>query len=669
MIIKAHQQPKVSPPKEGGTLLSFSPPKVGGDRGGLIKLIITYLLLLTTTITSYSQVGTWRNYLAYSEVQNICKANDYLFVLASNDLYQYNLNDQSITTYDKVNGLSDTHITHIAWNQKAKRLIAIYENSNIDLIDTDGNIINIAAIYNKAMTEDKTVTSVSINDVYAYLTTSFAIIKVNMQKAEISETYTNNNPEYPTGLTPYQDDYDAYISTVSTLNPGGPTYNRFYESKIINGTLYTTGGYFLPAMPDNEIPGTIQVFDGNNWTLYQENINEITGYKYVDIDCIDVDPNDSGHIFAGGRCGLYEFQNGRLAAYYNKDNSPLMAAMDRGTQLGNDYLLILGLKFDSKGNLWLLNSLGNGVSLMEFTADKQWINHHSTLLIDDNSITIPGLSKMIIDSRGLLWFVNNNWQNPAVFCYDIDNEKLLMYDEIINQDEVKYRPYSISCIVEDNEGNMWVGTDIGPFMIQKSEIGQSSVTFYQVKVPRNDGTNYADYLLNGVSITSIAIDGGNRKWFGTSGAGVFLISADNIVQEENYTTDNSNLLYNNVSSISINNNNGEVFFLSENGLCSYQSNAVEPSEEMTKDNIHVYPNPVTPDYTGQVTITGLTYDADVKITTSNGVVVAEGRSNGGMFNWDCRNKQGNRVASGIYMVITATSDGKKGTVAKIAVIN
>ena len=206
-------------------------------------------------------------------------------------------------------------------------------------------------------------------------------------------------------------------------------------------------------------------------------------------------------------------------------------------------------------------------------------------------------------------------------------------------------------------------------MIQKSEIGQSSVTFYQVKVPRNDGTNYADYLLNGVSITSIAIDGGNRKWFGTSGAGVFLISADNIVQEENYTTDNSNLLYNNVSSISINNNNGEVFFLSENGLCSYQSNAVEPSEEMTKDNIHVYPNPVTPDYTGQVTITGLTYDADVKITTSNGVVVAEGRSNGGMFNWDCRNKQGNRVASGIYMVITATSDGKKGTVAKIAVIN
>ena len=133
--------------------------------------------------------------------------------------------------------------------------------------------------------------------------------------------------------------------------------------------------------------------------------------------------------------------------------------------------------------------------------------------------------------------------------------------------------------------------------------------------------------------------------------------------------DNSKLLYNNISSIAINHQSGEVFFLSDNGLCSYQSNAVEPNEQMTKDNVIAYPNPVIPDFTGMVTITGLSYDADVKITTATGAIVAEGRSNGGMFNWDCCNKQGKRVASGVYMVITATSDGKKGTVCKIAVIN
>ena len=151
-----------------------------------MKKLLAIVLSLCYCYLAMAQVGTWRNFLAYHDIQSICKAGDELFVLASNDLYQYNLNDQSITTYDKVNGLSDTHITYIAWNQKAKRLIAIYQNSNIDLIDTDGNIINISALYNKAMTEDKTITSISIDGVYANLTTRFAIIKVNMQKAEIA---------------------------------------------------------------------------------------------------------------------------------------------------------------------------------------------------------------------------------------------------------------------------------------------------------------------------------------------------------------------------------------------------------------------------------------------------------------------------------------------------
>ena len=634
-----------------------------------MKRLLAIVFTVCYCFMATAQIGTWRNYLAYHDVQQICKADNELFVLASNNLYQYNLNDASITTYDKVNGLSDTRINYIAWNPKAKRLIAVYENSNIDLIEPDGDIINISALYTKSITEDKTVTAIAIDDVYAYLTTSFAIIKVNMLKAEISETYTKNHPDYPHNLQPYKDDYNQYIETVSTLNPGGPTYNRFYKSEFINGKLYTTGGYFLPAMPDNALPGTIQVYDGSNWTLYQEQINEITGYAYVDICCIDVDPNDPEHVFAGGRCGLYEFKNGKLVTYYNKDNSPLMAAIDRGKQLDNDYLLILGIKFDAKGNLWVLNSLGNGVSLLELTSDKEWISHHHKELTDENGLTVPGLSNMMFDSRGLLWFTNNFWQNPSVFCYDTNQDVILKYDQIINQDDTKYAIYHTNCIAEDKEGNMWIGTDVGPFMIQESEIGQSSVTFYQVKVPRNDGTNYADYLLNGVAINSIAVDGGNRKWFGTDGAGVFIISSDNLIQEQSFTTDNSKLLYNNISSIAINPQSGEVFFLSDNGLCSYQSNAVEPNQEMTKDNVIAYPNPVTPDFTGLVTITGLSYDADVKITTATGAIVAEGRSNGGMFNWDCCNKQGKRVASGVYMVITATADGKKGTVCKIAVIN
>ena len=106
------------------------------------KIIIVLLLSIVNCQLSTAQIGTWRNYLAYHDIQEIQAAGDDIFVLASNGLYQYNLNDHSIVTYDRVNGLSDTNIAHIRWCPKAKRLVAVYKNSNIDLIETNGNITN-----------------------------------------------------------------------------------------------------------------------------------------------------------------------------------------------------------------------------------------------------------------------------------------------------------------------------------------------------------------------------------------------------------------------------------------------------------------------------------------------------------------------------------------------
>ena len=634
-------------------------------------IALSFFIFYSSFSPVRAQVGTWKHYLAYHEVQDIHAADNYLFVLASNGLYQYNLNDQSITTYDRTNGLNDTHITHIGWSQQAKRLIAVYENSNIDLIDTKGNVINISALYSKSTTEDKTVTDVRIDGIYAWLVTGFAIIKVNMQKAEITDTYTPNHPDYPTSLPEKSTaDYDKYISIVETLDPMGPDYNHFYEAKFLNGKLYTTGGYFISGIPDPVYPGIVQVYDGNDWTTYEENISEKTGYRYIDINCLDVMPGNPQYVIVGGRTGMYEFNEGKLVRYHNKDNSPLRGAIDNGKQLDNEYVLISGMKFDNNGHLWVLNNQTKGVTLLEFDpVANKWTDHHNAVLTNSNGIGKHAFRSLIIDSRGLLWFVNDNWVQPAVFCCDMENDVIVKYDNFVNQDGTRYNINWITCVCEDKEGNIWVGTDMGPFMIQKSEVGESSVTFYQVKIPRNDGTDYADYLLSGVSISSIAVDGGNRKWFGSDNAGAFLISADNMQQLQSFTTANSKLISDNISYITINPTSGEVFFLSDRGLSSYISDASEPAESMDDDTVYAYPNPVTPDYTSLITITGLTYDADVKITSSNGALIAEGRSNGGMFTWDGKDKNGKRVASGVYMVITATSSGSKGTVCKIAVIN
>jgi len=215
---------------------------------------------------------------------------------------------------------------------------------------------------------------------------------------------------------------------------------------------------------------------------------------------------------------------------------------------------------------------------------------------------------------------------------------------------------------------MWIGTNVGPLMLLAKDISESNAVLQQVKVPRNDGTNFADYLLSGVDITCIAIDGGGRKWFGTNGNGVYLISEDNMEQVQHFTNSNSALLSNNIEAITINDKTGEVFFGTDNGLCSYMSDASATNENMTSDNVYAYPNPVEPDYTGLITIVGLSYNADVKIVTANGALLASGTSNGGSFTWDGCDLNGKRVASGVYMVETATSEGKKGTVCKIAIV-
>ena len=144
------------------------------------KFFITLITLVSISLNITAAIGDWKIYMSYSEPQQIQETGNYLFVQASNSLYLYNKNDQSIQTFDKTTGMSDVVVTNISWNQKAKRLVVVYDNSNIDLIDLQGNVTNVPDLYNKSMTEDKTVNSIINNDKYAYIATNFGGIKLNV---------------------------------------------------------------------------------------------------------------------------------------------------------------------------------------------------------------------------------------------------------------------------------------------------------------------------------------------------------------------------------------------------------------------------------------------------------------------------------------------------------
>ena len=632
----------------------------------LVKWLLPFYLF--TFLPLHAQIGTWRNYLSYHDIQQIREAgSDDIFVLASNGLYQYNKTDQSIRTYDKTNGLSDTYITNICWCPQAKRLIAVYQNSNIDLVDLKGNVINISDLYNKLLTGDKTVSSIRIDGIYAYLICGFGIVKINMQQAEIADSYKPSNPDYPTSL-PDEDnsDYDKYIDLVKTLRPDGPKYNTFGFMRFANEQLYTSGG----GTTSTDVNGCIQVLKDREWFIFQDDIEQYTGIRYLNITCLDYDPNDITHIFAGSRSGLYEFKNGNFVKHYNNINSPIEPFNGKS----KNYQLVTGVKYDKQNNLWLLNSQAPTASLIQFSDGKfTKFNHSEIMKLNDGEFinkSNGNLSNIIIDSQETIWFVNNNHYLPAIYHYNMDNDQIIAYESFVNQDGTRLNVQDgIRCVAEDLDNNIWIGSNSGPFMLERTEINNNGTTFTQVKVPRNDGTNYADYLLSGIDINCIAIDAGNRKWFGTNNNGVYLISADNMTQLQHFTAANSKLLSNTVLSLAINPTTGEVFFGTDKGLCSYVSDATQTNTEMTTDNVWAYPNPVEPGYNGPITITGLSMSADVKILTANGAIINEGHSNGGTYVWDGCDKKGRRVASGIYMVATATNKGEKGTVCKIAIIN
>lgn len=667
------------------------------------KILLCMIALMAFAMETHAQ---WKAYLSYYEPTEIEQTNDgMLYVLASGGLFSYSTQDQEVRTYDKTTLLSDCQISHIAWCKSAKKLVIAYDDYNIDLLSQNDDVVNMPAYMNTSMTVDKTINSVDIHGNDAYISTNFGIVRLNVANASFSDTYQlgfrvdycyiDNQYIYAASstkglyraelasnlLNPGQwtrvGNFTARTKTmdadllaiVNKVKPEGPKYNNFGFLKIHKGRLYSCDGGF-DLINDKLYPGAIQVLNNTTWTIYQDDITKSTGINYQDVMSLDIDPRDENHVMAGAKSGVYEFRNGKFIKLWNDANSPI----ESFNKQSRDYEMMLSVMFDSDGNLWALNSQAPTQSIIEYTKDGQWVSHkHDELMklkyLFPEPQSLGFMQGLMTDSRGLIWFVNDHWTVPSFYAYQTGTNTLNSYQgPFVNEDGTSLNITSCQCITEDKDNNMWIGTPVGPFMIESNQLGEANPILTQVKVPRNDGTNYADYLLSGVNIKSIVVDKDNRKWFGTNGNGLYLIAADNITTLAHFTKANSKLLSDNILSLALNEATGELFIGTDQGLCSYSGNISDSSNGMTKDNVWAYPNPVKPDYSGAITITGLENGANVKIVTSNGVLVNEGTASNGEYKWYGINRDGKRVASGVYMVEVATSEGEKGVVCKIAIV-
>ena len=770
----------------------------------LRKIIIFFIFHFFVSCLSAQQIGTWQIYPAFTVCTKNIPAGKRIYGLMESKLMAYNMEDESVSTFDWHNQLNDISIQYIDYSEKAKKVVLVYDNGNIDLLSTeDDQVINLAQLKNSTL-QNKQVRYVHVTGNMAYVCTGFGLLCIDVKQGIITNNFNlelvvndcvatddalyigtndgiwegklatnlqerSNWKRIESYLCPTRLEYfdkrlwalvrnELYISDENFENfTKNMTFNSTYmnvsDNFFIIGNaatlyLYTTAdsktqyqgpftwtdlkkqgdtfwasdgaqglqayqlnddgsfqlkiyklhpnsplhdyslyffqqpeGIFVAGGNRNystiERPGTAMIYgtDGT-WTNFDAaSVNELyPKERFLDVTSILKDPADDTHYFVGtARSGIFEFKNTKCIGHIGLENSPLQSILPNSSN-PQWFVVADGIQFDEDDNMWVLNPTQG----REDTTIRVRLKNGTWTGIPCEEIKEAStVDKIYFDSRGWAWFNSRRMDQRGIFLLDYNgtinrtsDDKRMLRSSITNQDGTTYNPNEFYCITENADGQIWIGTNDGPFLItDPNKFRNSDFTFEQIKVSRNDGSGLADYLLSGVPILSISIDGGGRVWFGSQGSGVYLMSAD--CQEEIYhfTTNNSPIISNIIYDILIDQVSGCVYFATDKGICSFMSDATKPAETLEENNIVAYPNPVNPDYHGPIIIKGLMHDSEVKILSSSGRLIWSGHSNGGMITWNGCNKQGKRVASGIYHVVANDSNGEKAIVTRIVIIH
>ena len=611
-------------------------------------------------------------------------AYDGVNLLAATDagIFKANYNDPNIFNYNAWN--KDTSLSE----PNAKYTSATSLNGNFYIVKTNSTAGLDTLLFNENNTwqpfinessENGHIDSYNNNLIYR---TSNKISAYDLSGNELRnvDIYRYANPEIRNGFL--DSDGNFWIAdfhnglvwqkpdgTIQMTSPNGPRSEAVWAIAGSKGRLWVASGALSGDSPLFNVKNGVSRFAENTWNTFDcsnDSIYDIlcsSGTKSV-IN-VAIDPSDPDHAFVGAwgpLGGILEYRKEGGVNLFNSSNSSL-----RTHSADPSSIIVGGLAFDDDENLWAVaGGNTNGISVMK--KDRTWQN----FIIPEIAVAEFGLYGLVIDDFGQKWFIARSGasvgQGLCVFKEaSLDNPNNASFARLKDSEGAGALPHIfVRAIAKDKDGSIWIGTDKGVAVIYNPGNVFTGENYDSQKIIiQQDG--YNQYLLETEIVTAIAIDGANRKWFGTYSGGIFLMSADGTKQILNFNKENSPLPSNSIIGIAIDDLTGEVFIGTDKGIISYRSDATEGGEQCS--DYYVFPNPIKHEYHGPIAIRGLVANADVKIADVAGNVVYHTKANGGEAIWNGNNFNGERVRTGIYIVYITNEDGTQTCITKMLFAN
>ena len=451
---------------------------------------------------------------------------------------------------------------------------------------------------------------------------------------------------------------------VTTYSINGPPNSSASSFAIKEDKMIVASSYLGFDMFNNYLFNGVYSFSGNTW----KETTELPNDTIVDLNAVAFDNDDKNHYYASSWWnGVVEYQNDAEVKRYSFNNTANLHPTDYTL---STMVRAGGMAMDKENNLWV--GLGETQHLLSVKkADNTWASLDFTVMnsVNGSPGTTPRVSHVIVDSSKQVWAVA---YGRGIFIYKHDGSfaqpNASNAKKLTNLAGAGGLPSNeVISIAEDNNGDIWVGTDKGIYVFYNPESIFTQTSGWDAQPIYIEQDGKTQLLLQTDEVVCIAVDGANNKWCGTRTSGLYCFSPDGQKQLYHFTIENSPLFSNTIVDVKVNPKTGEVFIATDKGMLSFQNTIIEGFEGYTK--VYAYPNPVKPNYDGPILIHGLIDGSTVKIIDAAGNFVFQTTCNGGQASWDGKNFSGHRVASGVYMVLCSTTNGDQRVMTKILLLN